>query len=447
VDCCSSLDRSDKEMQIGRLSGRPFLHLCIALVRVDRRPRRATCFAAMTSTTVESTHSPIPSWITLLLASACGLIVANIYYAQPLVGPIAASLGLSPQSAGIVVTMTQIGYGLGLLLIVPLADLVENRRLVLLLTLLAACALVGAALATNAAVFLIVSLLVGIGSVAVQVLVPYAAHLASDATRGQTVGKVMSGLLLGIMLARPLSSFLTDLFSWRAVFVFSAVVMLIEAAILARALPPRRPSSSLRYGALLRSMFSLVVTAKVLRQRALIHACLFGAFSLFWTASPLLLASPAYGLSQTGIAVFALIGVSGAVAAPFAGRWGDKGWSRRLTPFAIALAAIAFLLSKLGPEGSNLSLVALTAAGVVLDFGVVSNLVFSQRAIYAISAEMRGRLNGVFMAIFFAGGAIGSAVGAWAYAQGGWALASWIGFAAPVAALLYFARELGRPNR
>ncbi len=404
----------------------------------------------MTSTTVESTHTPIPSWITLLLASACGLIVANIYYAQPLVGPIAATLGLSPHSAGLVVTMTQIGYGLGLLLIVPLADLVENRRLVLLLTLLPACALAGAAIATDATVFLLVSLLIGIGSVAVQVLVPYAAHLASDATRGQTVGKVMSGLLFGIMLARPVSSFLTDLFSWRAVFVFSAVVMLIEAAVLAYALPPRRPSSSLRYGALLRSMFGLVVTTKVLRRRALIHACLFGAFSVFWTAAPLLLASPAYGLSQTGIALFALVGVTGAVAAPFAGRWGDKGWSQRLTPFAIGLVAVGFLLSKLGTEGSGLSLVALTAAGVVLDFGIVSNLVFSQRAIYAINAEARGRLNGVFMATFFAGGAIGSAIGAWAYAQGGWALASWVGFAAPVVALLYFAAAYvrdGRPNR
>ncbi|GIL40384.1 MFS transporter [Roseiterribacter gracilis] len=401
----------------------------------------------MTSTTADTSHAAIPSWITLLLASACGVIVANIYYAQPLVGPIAASLGISAHGAGIVVTMTQIGYALGLLLVVPLADLIENRRLVLVLTLLAALALTGAALATDATVFLFTALLIGLGSVAVQVLVPYAAHLASDATRGRMVGKVMSGLLLGIMLARPVSSFLTDLFSWRAVFVVSAIVMLIETVVLARALPPRQPDSSLRYGALLRSMITLVVTTKVLRRRALIHACLFGAFSVFWTAAPLLLASPAFGLSQTGIALFALTGAAGAIAAPLAGRWGDKGLSQRLTPVAIVLVALAFLLSKVGAEGSTLSLAALTVAGVVLDFGLVSNLVFSQRAIYAINPAARGRLNGVFMATFFAGGAIGSALGAWAYVQGGWALASWIGFAAPVCALLYFSSEALRPSR
>lgn len=393
----------------------------------------------MSSTTVDSPpQAAIPSWITLLLAGACGLIVANIYYAQPLVGPIAASLGLSTQSAGIIVTMTQLGYVLGLLLLVPLADLIENRRLVLALTLLSAVALAGAAAAGNAPLFLAASLAIGLGSVAVQVLVPYAAHLATDATRGQMVGKVMSGLLLGIMLARPLASFLTALFSWHAVFVFSSVVMIGAALVLSRALPPRRPHASLGYGALLRSMWTLVVTTRVLRRRALIHACLFGVFSVFWTAAPLLLASPAFGLSQTGIALFALTGAAGAIAAPLAGRWGDRGLTARLTPVAISLVALGFLLSKLGAPGSNTALGALTVAGIVLDFGLVSNLVFSQRVIYAIDPAARGRINGVFMATFFAGGAIGSAIGAWAYAQGGWPLASWIGVAAPAVALLYF---------
>jgi predicted MFS family arabinose efflux permease len=395
----------------------------------------------MTSTTVESTPTAIPSWITLLLATACGLIVANIYYAQPLVGPISATLGLSPHSAGLIVTMTQAGYGIGLLFLVPLADLTENRRLVLLVVAVAACALAAAASATSAAAFLLASLFIGLGSVAVQILVPYAAHLAPDAVRGQTVGKVMSGLMLGIMLARPVASFLTDLFSWRAVFVLSTLVMLLVAAVLWRALPPRRPVSRLGYGALLRSMGTLVATTPLLRRRALYQACLFGAFSLFWTAAPLLLASPAFGLSQTGIALFALAGVAGAIAAPLAGRCADKGWGKRLTPVVILLVACAFLLSKFSADGSNSALAALTLAGIVLDFGVSANLVFSQRAIYGLNAAMRGRLNGLFMATFFVGGAIGSAVGAWAFAQGGWALTSWIGFALPIAALLYFTTE------
>jgi predicted MFS family arabinose efflux permease len=395
----------------------------------------------MTTAEAHTIPAAVPSWITLLLATACGLIVANIYYAQPLVGPISATLGLSTHMAGLIVTMTQVGYGIGLLLLVPLADLIENRRLVLLVVAVAACALAAAASATSAAAFLLASLFIGLGSVAVQILVPYAAHLAPDAVRGQTVGKVMSGLMLGIMLARPAASFITDLLSWRAVFVLSTLVMLLVIAVLSRALPPRRPVSDLGYGALLRSMGALVVTTPLLRRRGLYQACLFGAFSVFWTAAPLLLASPAFGLSQTGIALFALAGVAGAIAAPLAGRCADKGWGRRLTPAVILLVAGAFLLSKFGTDGSNAALVALTLAGIVLDFGVSANLVFSQRAIYGLNPAMRGRLNGLFMATFFTGGAIGSAVGAWAFAQGGWTLASAIGLALPVAGLVYAATE------
>jgi len=387
------------------------------------------------------TEDRVSRGMTFLLAAACGLIVANIYYAQPLVGPISASLGLSAGAAGLIVTMTQIGYGAGLLLIVPLGDLFENRRLVLSVIGIGALALLGAALSTHPLPFLVASLFIGFGSVAVQILVPYAAHLAPEAVRGRVVGDVTTGLMLGVMLARPAASFITALTSWHVVFVLSTIVMLLLAGVLAWALPPRAPTSRLGYGRLLTSMVYLVLTTPILRRRALYQACLFGAFSLFWTTTPLLLAGPDFHLSQVGIGLFALAGVAGAIAAPIAGRIADRGWSRPATGLAMLAVAGAFLMTHIGPAGSPLALALLVAAAILLDFGVQGNVVLGYRAIFSLGAEYRSRINGLYMATFFAAGAAGSALGGWAYAQGGWSLASWIGFALPVAALIYFASE------
>ena len=396
---------------------------------------------AAISADARSDRHAVPAWMTFLLATACGLIVANIYYAQPLVGPISVALGLPPQAAGLIVTMTQIGYVIGLLLIVPLGDLIENRRLVLCVMAVGALALLAAALSTHPLPFLAAALFIGIGSVSVQILVPYAAHLAPDAMRGQVVGNVMSGLLLGIMLARPVASFITHVSSWHVVFILSTIVMVVLAVVLGWALPPRMPTSRLRYGELLASMARLALTTPILQRRALYHACLFAAFSLFWTTTPLLLTGADFHLTQTGVALFALAGVAGAIAAPIAGRIADRGWIRLATAPAMLAVAAAFLMTHIGPAGSNLALALLVAAAILLDFGVSANLVLGQRAIFALGAEYRSRFNGLYMATFFVGGAIGSALGGWAYAQGGWALASWIGFALPIAALLYFATE------
>ena len=373
--------------------------------------------------------------LAVLLSTACGLIVANIYYAQPLAGLIGPALGFSPGAAGLIVTLTQLGYGLGLLLIVPLGDLLENRGLVLALGGAGIAALLGAALAGSPAMFLLASLCIGLSSVSVQVLVPYASHLTPEATRGRVVGNIMSGLMLGIMLARPVASLVAHQASWRAVFVLSASVLLLVSLVLARALPRRRPASSIGYGHLLLSMARLARTTPVLRRRALCHAGLFAAFSLFWTTVPFLLAGPAYGFSQAGIAWFAFAGVAGAVAAPIAGRLADRGWSQAATVFAMLLAAASFLIAHVGRPGSTLALGFLVAAGVLLDFGVTTHLVLSQRALFMLGAEYRNRLNGLFMATFFMGGALGSALGGWAYARGGWPLASVIGFVLPMASL------------
>lgn len=390
--------------------------------------------------------SALPGWLTLLLATACGLIVANIYYAQPLTGLISAELALSPAAAGLIVTMAQLGYGAGLLLIVPLGDIVENRLLVLCVTALGIVGVASSALAEGAATFLAAALLTGFGSVAVQVLVPYAAHLAPEAARGRAVGNIIGGLMLGIMLARPVASFLAELLSWRAVFVVSALVMLGLVAVLRLTMPPRHPAPGLRYGALLFSMVGLARHNRVLRRRALYHAALFAAFSLFWTTTPLLLTGPEYGLSQGGLALFALAGVAGAISAPLAGRVADRGWTRPATGFAMLSVAAAFLMTLLAEPGSALALGLLVAAAILLDFGVSANGVLGQRAIFSLGAALRARLNGLYMATFFLGGAAGSALGGWAFAQGGWPLAAALGTALPVLALLYFSTEPRQPR-
>ena len=383
---------------------------------------------------------PVSAATILLLSASCGLIVANIYYAQPLIGPIAASLGLAPQAAGLIVTMSQIGYGAGLVFLVPLGDLVENRKLVVGSIALSALALASAALASSSAVFLACSFAIGLASAGVQIIVPLAAHLAPDATRGRVVGSVMSGLMVGVMAARPVASVIASATSWRAVFAASACLMIALGFVLARKLPHRKPEARMSYGALLGSMGRLAAATPILRLRAFYQSCLFAAFSLFWTTTPLLLAGPDYGFTQRGIALFALAGVSGAISAPIAGRLADGGFTRPATAGAIILVTLAFLTAMTG-QGSALALAALVAAAVAIDFGVQANVVLGMRAIFALAPEARGRLNAVFIATFFMAGALGSAVGAWAFAHGGWSLASRIGLALPLLALArYFYR-------
>ncbi len=247
--------------------------------------------------------------------------------------------------------------------------------------------------------------------------------------------------MLGIMLARPASSFVAQIASWRAIFFLSAGAMIVLAVMLGLALPPRKPTSHVSYVKLLASMAFLVGTTPILRRRALYHAFMFGAFSLFWTTAPLLLAGPEFHLSQAGIGFFALAGVAGAIASPIAGRLADKGWAKPATRVAMLAVAGAFLLTHLGAHGTRLSLGLMVVAGILVDFGVTMNLVLGQGAIFRLGAEYRSRLNGLYMATFFAGGAAGSALGGWAYAYAGWSLASWFGLAMPVAALAYAITE------
>lgn len=386
------------------------------------------------SLTETGRQAPSPALI-LMLATACGVVVANLYYAQPIVGLLAREYGLPVALSGMVVTVTQLGYAAGLLLVVPLGDIVENRGLILALMAGVFVALLAAYVAPTAAVFLTASLGLGVFSCAVQVIVPYAGHLADDANRGRVVGSVVSGLLFGIMLSRPLASFAAHFVGPRSIFALSAVATVGLAAAVALGMPARRPEG-MSYGRVLASLWPLLRETIVLQRRAAYQAAMFGAFSLFWTAVPLLLEGPAFHFSQVQIGLFALVGAGGALVSPYAGRAADGGWARAVTATALVAGVLSFATAIVG--GLLQSWPILVVAGVALDMAVAANLVTGQREIFALGPEARSRLNGLFLAIFFLGGAFGSFAASVAYARGGWTASCVVGALMPLIAFGYF---------
>lgn len=352
-----------------------------------------------------------------LFAFACGATVANIYYAQPLIGLISHALGMQEQLAGLIVTLTQLGYGAGLFFIVSLSDLVENRKLIQAMTLVLIAGLVGVGLSASVAMFMAASFLVGIGAVGTQVLVPFAVHLAPENARGRVVGNVMAGLLSGIMLARPVSSAVAAYFGWRSMFFLSAAAMLGLLVLLSLRLPRRTPKGGMHYGQILLTTLRLLATIPALQRRAFYQGSVSMVFNLFWTAVPLALADR-FGLDQRGIALFALAGAGGALAAPIAGRMADKGHIRPATALAILSLLAAVLLS--GWFEMAGSLVGMGLMAIWLDSAAQINQVTSQRVIYGLPAEMRGRLNAAYMTVMFIMAALGSSLAAYLYVNGGW---------------------------
>jgi len=369
--------------------------------------------------------------LTLVLAVACGLTVANLYYSQPLLDLIARSFGVSQGAAALVVTLTQAGYAVGLLLLLPLGDLVENRRLTTRLLAGTATAVLLAAFAPAYPMFLIVSVLVGVTSVVAQILIPLAAHLAPPEQRGAFVGKVMSGLLLGILLARAVSSLVADLWGWRAIYFISAGLMILLGVVLRRMLPERAPDHTAGYRSLLRSVATLVREEPVLRRRALSQAMIFGAFSAFWTAIAFELVGE-HGFGQAQIAIFALVGAGGAAAAPVAGRIADRGYGGIASGAALLLASLAMATAAVGHR----SVVVLALAGVLLDFAVQSHQVMSQHVIYALRSDARARVNTIFMTTVFTGGAISSAATGALHDRFGWTGACVLGAVFPLVGLV-----------
>ena len=380
--------------------------------------------------------------LTFVFALASGALVANLYYAQALVTVISPALGLHAGLAGLTVTLTQLGYAVGLALLVSLADLVENRRLILLCVAGTVVGLCGAALSTSAAMFLISSVVIGVCAVGAQIIIPFAAHLAHDHRRGRVLGNVMGGLITGIMLARPVANLIASAFGWRAVFGVSAGIGVAIAVVLWFALPERRPQSGLSYAGILASTWHLLMTQPVLQGRALTQAFVFGSFNLFWTAVPIVL-TQRFGFDQRQIALFALAGAGGALAAPVAGRLADRGLTRPATIAAFLTILAAFALS--GWAVAATFVVALAVAAIALDAAAQASQILSQRVIYGIDAEARGRVNAVFMTSIFVAGAIGSLLGGATYYFGGWTATAATGALAG-AVLLVLAFTILRPR-
>lgn len=361
-------------------------------------------------------ESRCPPLLVAIMAVATGLAVATNYYAQPLLPTIAREFGLSPAAAGSIVTTAQLSYGLGLLLIVPLGDLLERRALVVGLSLMAAVGLFITALAPSILMVLVGTTVAGLFSVVVQILVPFAATLAAPAERGKVVGTVMSGLLLGILLARTVAGGLANLASWRTVYWAGAIAMILVAAVLRVALPRHPQQTDLSYPKLLRSLVTLFREEPELAFRALLGATSFAAFSILWTSMGFLLAAPPYGYSAGAIGLVGLAGMAGALAASSAGRLGDRGHGTVVTGVGLGL----LLLSWGALAFATRSLAAFLAGVLLLDFAVQAMHITNQNALYRIRPEARNRLTAGYMTSYFLGGAFGSLASATAYGVAGW---------------------------
>ncbi|MDB5235349.1 MAG: transporter permease [Hymenobacter sp.] len=350
------------------------------------------------------------------MAVTCGLVVANIYYNQPLLAAIGRTFHLSDSSASLVATATQVGYTLGMLFVVPLGDMLERKRLMLLMLLGAAACLGLAAWAPSFAVLAGASVLVGIFSAVPQLLVPMAAHLAPEESRGRIVGRVMSGLLIGILLSRTISGYVGAHLGWRAMFEIGAGLMILLGALLAWKLPTDRPAFVGSYAALMKSLLTLTREQVPLRRAALVGAALFASFSVFWTTLAFYLEGPRFHYGSDVAGFFGLIGAFGALAAPLAGKTADTKGADYTIRLGILLALGAYAL--LGFGGGWVA--GLVVGVILLDVGVQATHISNQSLIFSLVPEARSRLNTVYMTAYFTGGSVGSVAGGLAWMHGGW---------------------------
>jgi len=370
---------------------------------------------------------------TLLFAAAVAVMVMNLFAVQTVAPAIAAALGLGLDSVGLLAMLPQLGYALGLVLLVPLADRLENRRLIGAMLALCALCMLAAALAPGNAVFMAAVFAGGVSTSAIQMLVPMAAFMVAPSQRGATVGNVMSGLLVGVLLSRPLSNLVVDAWGWRALYLVFAGGMTVTGATLICLLPRRHPGAGPAYPALIASLAGLLRQEPVLRWRAATAALGMAAYSLFWTAVSLRLAQAPFHLGGRAVAALALCGAVGVVIAPLAGRLGDRGHTRRASIAAQAVVVASWLLAGWAggawidarhalPAGAALAL--LTLAAIALDAGVAGDQTLGRRAVNLVRPDARGRMNGLFVGLFFVGSAAGSSLAGLAWLHGGWGAVS-----------------------
>jgi len=357
--------------------------------------------------------SQLPRWRVLTMAAAAGVAVANIYYNQPMLGVIERELpgGL----AVLVPTATQLGYAIGLFLLVPLGDLLERRRIIVIQFGLLALALAGAAAAPSAALLVAASLLVGVAATVAQQIVPLAAHLAPPERRGAVLGTIMAGLLSGILLSRTLAGFVTAHLGWRAMFWIAVPISLGAALVMGRVLPRSRSDSRLSYAGLISSLAGLWRELPTLRRAAVTQGLIFAAFSVFWTILALRLQGPPFGYGAEIAGLFGIIGAVGVLAAPLAGRIADRSGARPVIVGGAVLTFISWVVFGAWP-----TLAGLILGTVLLDFASQSALVSHQHVIYALRPDARARINTIFMGAMFLAGSAGSALSTLAWSSSGW---------------------------
>lgn len=370
----------------------------------------------MTSPPEQSTPFGISRGLTLLFAVAGGIAVGNLYWAQPLLANIAAALGVTPATAGLLVTVTQVGYAAGVFLIVPLGDTLNRRRLIPAVLACSALALGATALAPTFAVLLLTLLAVGLTTVTGQLLIPLAGDLARDDQRGQVVGTVVSGVLTGILASRTLSGLVADALGWRAIYVFAALMTALMLVLLLRGLPSLPARRRVPYSQLLGSVFTVVRQHRVVQVTMLISGTMFAVFTMFWTGLTFLLSAPPFSYSVTSIGLVGLAGLAGAVGAQRAGQLHDRGWSVPATGAALTLALTSLVLAGVGGR----SILVILIAVVLFDVAVQTVNVLNQTRLFAVDPAARSRLNTAFVTNNFIGGAIGSALAGVLWTHRGW---------------------------
>lgn len=353
-----------------------------------------------------------------ILAVACALSVANLYYIQPLLADIARSFVVSDSTVGSIATLSQLGFALGLLLIVPLGDFFNRRNLIVLALLGVTLSLLATAFAPSILFLAIASFVVGITTVVPQVIVPFAASLAYPHERGRVVGAIMSGLLIGILLARTVSGFVGAAFGWRTMYWVGAILMLALALALRLLLPGEQRRPHVRYPELLRSLWQLLRTEPVVREVGAFGGLMFGAFSVFWVTLVFFLGTPPYHYGSEVAGLFGLVGIVGAVAASSVGTLSDRMHPRIITGFMLVAVLLAFLTFWLTGHW----LWGLIIGVILLDLGTQGTHISNQARIYALNPAARSRLNTLYMVFYFIGGSLGSILGVY-----GWSIAHWNG--------------------
>lgn len=388
---------------------------------------------------------PVPNRVGIgllafLFAVAGGAAVGNLYWAQPLLSTIGPDLGVSASDAGLLITVSQLGYALGVFFVVPLGDVVDRKRVIPLIMGLSALALAGSALAPTFAVLLVTLTLVGVTTVSGQLLTPLIGDLADDRTRGSAVGTVVSGILLGILAARTIGGVVADAFGWRAVYVLAAVIMAVVAVLMVRFVPALPRRDRVPYGRLLASVYPTALRHRAARITLVLGAVVMSVFTLLWTGLTFLLAAEPFGFGATQIGLVSLVGIAGAITAQRAGKLFDRGWATPATGIALVLAGLSLVLSAIG----STSLIVILIAVLVFSVGVQGAQVLLQTRMLSIDPAARSRLNTAFVVTNFAGGAVGSALAGVLWNAGGWTALAIGGAGIVAAALVVWATQLSR---